>query len=105
LVFVGKSLLGNSGGQSPLDAAAYGIPVVYGDNMANFRAICQSLESVGGAVKAADEMVGRDVLVGLALDGGRRANLSKILSRWCCQNRGAAECAYRSIAKDIFDAK
>ncbi|MDR2720935.1 MAG: hypothetical protein LBB15_01435 [Puniceicoccales bacterium] len=105
LVFIGKSLLGNRGGQSPLDAAAYGIPMVYGNNMANFRTICQSLESIRGAVQAADEIAAWKAIVELAMDEHRRAHLSKILFRWRAQNRGAAECVYRLIVGDCCDAK
>ncbi|MDR1255362.1 MAG: hypothetical protein LBJ94_00310 [Puniceicoccales bacterium] len=105
LVFIGKSLLGNSGGQSPLDAAAYGIPMVYGDNMTNFRAICQSLELSGGAVKAGDAAAAQSALVELAFDGQRRGQLSKILADWYVQNRGAAEYTYRAIVEDFFHAK
>jgi 3-deoxy-D-manno-octulosonic-acid transferase len=105
LVFIGKSLLGNSGGQSPLDAAAYGVPMVYGDSMTNFRAICQSLESAGGAVKAGDTASAQDALVELALNEHKRAHLSKILSGWYAKNRGATEHTYRAIVEDFFDAK
>ena len=105
LVFIGKSLLGNSGGQSPLDAAAYGVPMVYGDNMTNFRAICQSLELAGGAVKAGDAAAAQSALVELARDGQRRGKLSKILTDWYVQNRGAAEYTYRAIVEDFFHAR
>ena len=44
LVYIGKSILPNTGGQSPIEAASLGKPIVYGPNMTNFSAICKSLE-------------------------------------------------------------
>lgn len=105
LAFVGKSLLGNSGGQSPLDAAAYGVPIVYGDSMTNFRTICQSLESAGGAMKAADGESAQKILIELACDGDKRANLARVLSDWYTQNRGATEYTYRTIIGDVFNGE
>jgi 3-deoxy-D-manno-octulosonic-acid transferase len=105
LIFIGKSLFESKGGQSPLDAAAYGVPMVYGNNMANFRDICHSLELAGGAVKATDGAAAQEAIVELAMDARRRASLSEILCRWRAQNRGAAECAYRLIVGDCCGAK
>jgi 3-deoxy-D-manno-octulosonic-acid transferase len=54
LVFVGKSLDPNFGGQTPIEAAAFGKPIVYGPHMENFRTLCTGLEKQGGAVRCAD---------------------------------------------------
>lgn len=55
-VFIGKSLPPNRGGQTPIEAAVAGKPIVYGPNMQNFRAICQSLEQAEGAVRCSTEI-------------------------------------------------
>ena len=53
---VGGSLLEirGIGGHNPLEPAAYAKPVIYGENMRNFRQIAGMLESAGGALKVAD---------------------------------------------------
>jgi 3-deoxy-D-manno-octulosonic-acid transferase len=43
------------GGQNPLEASAWGAPVVFGPHMENFREISQKLTDAGGAVRAADK--------------------------------------------------
>lgn len=48
-VFIGKSLDPHRGGQTPLEAAALGKPMIYGPHMENFADICKSLEQAGGA--------------------------------------------------------
>ncbi|HQU09450.1 MAG TPA: glycosyltransferase N-terminal domain-containing protein, partial [Opitutales bacterium] len=45
LVFIGKSIPPNEGGQTPIEAAALGLPIVYGPKMNNFRDICRELEA------------------------------------------------------------
>ena len=50
-VFIGKSLDPNRGGQTPLEAAALGKPMIYGPHMENFADICSSLEQAGGACR------------------------------------------------------
>ena len=46
VVFVGKSLKPNEGGQTPIEAAALGKPLVYGPRMSNFKDICKELEAI-----------------------------------------------------------
>lgn len=43
LVFVGKSLPPNEGGQTPMEAAALGKPLILGPNMGNFRTVTRQL--------------------------------------------------------------
>jgi 3-deoxy-D-manno-octulosonic-acid transferase len=62
-VFIGKSLFPNQGGQTPIEAAVAGKPIVYGPHMQNFRAICQSLEQVEGAVRCSSEIEVQDCLL------------------------------------------
>lgn len=98
IVFIGKSLFQNKGGQSPLDAAACGIPIVYGDKMTNFSAICRSLESLGGVIKVADDIRAIEKISTLANDANKRQSYSKILKAWYQGNCGASELTYKIIA-------
>lgn len=43
LVYIGKSLPPNSGGQTPVEAAALGKPMIFGPDMSNFRDIARRL--------------------------------------------------------------
>jgi len=54
VIFVGKSLAGNVGGQNIVEAAASGHPVVFGPNMQNFREISRQFVAAGGAVQVQD---------------------------------------------------
>ena len=53
LAFVGGSLAG-CGGHNPLEAAAFGRPVLYGPDMSDFNLVAEQLEAAGGAVRVAD---------------------------------------------------
>ena len=89
LVFVGKSLFDNDGGQSPIDAAAAGIPIVYGNNMTNFKQICKSLESAGASRKVYTAEEGIKQLITLALDENERHSMSRCAVTWHANNEGA----------------
>lgn len=54
LAYIGKSLPPNDGGQTPVEAAALGLPMVYGPAMSNFKDLCRSLEATGGALRGTD---------------------------------------------------
>lgn len=58
LVFVGKSLPPHTEGQTPVEAAALGKPILMGPGMANFRDITRYLTGAGAArgVRTADEL-------------------------------------------------
>lgn len=47
--FVGGSLDGKRGGQSPIEPAAFGVPVCFGPHVWNFRDITAQLQATGGA--------------------------------------------------------
>ncbi|MBF0627883.1 MAG: 3-deoxy-D-manno-octulosonic acid transferase [Magnetococcales bacterium] len=49
-VFIGGSLVPH-GGQNMLEAAACGVPVLYGPHVFNFREISEQLEQCGGAIR------------------------------------------------------
>ena len=49
VVFIGKSLPPNAGGQTPVEAAALGKPLLFGPEMSNFRDIARRLDKDGAA--------------------------------------------------------
>ena len=55
LVFVGKSLGDNFGGQNPIEPAMFGKPIVVGPHMENFPGVMQDFEEAEALVQVADE--------------------------------------------------
>ena len=99
LVFVGKTLSPHTEGQTPVEAAAQGRPVLFGPGVANFRVIARELVAVGAAAKVADAE-GLAVRVGeLAADPAERARRGEAGRRWQAGNRGAAARTLAAIAK------
>lgn len=50
IAFVGGSLV-RRGGQNPIEPAAYGVPVLFGNDMSNFESEAKVLEDFGGGVR------------------------------------------------------
>ena len=103
LAFIGKSLPPNVGGQTPIDCAALGIPIVYGPNMTNFRRACETLEREGAVIKALSRSVAVSEITRLAHDSELRNILSKKAKKWHSSNVGASDRAYDVIMKTLFD--
>lgn len=97
VVFIGKSLPPNEGGQTPIEAAAQGKPIVYGPQMSNFRELCNSLEKASAAVRVADADAALDALMELLADSERCAALGTTAAAWHQQHRGATDKNYQVI--------
>lgn len=91
LAFIGKSLPPNEGGQTPIEAAALGLPVVYGPKMSNFRQVCRSLETAGASLRGESEEHCQDLLLGLLQNTEKRQQLSQAAIRWHASNQGATQ--------------
>ncbi|MDR3144092.1 MAG: hypothetical protein LBT64_01155 [Puniceicoccales bacterium] len=102
LAFIGKSLKPNVGGQSPLDAACNGIPIVYGDGMANFRDICASLERSKCVIRVNSSERAIAAICALAKDEKKRESLAKSLVEWHKNNCGASEFVFQKIHEIAF---
>ena len=97
--FVGKSLPPNVGGQTPIDCAALGVPIVYGPKMANFRRACETLERENAVIKVPDADAAKDALLRLAKDAELRAGLASRAKKWHESNRGATERAREVLSR------
>ncbi|MEO0795682.1 MAG: glycosyltransferase N-terminal domain-containing protein [Verrucomicrobiota bacterium] len=102
VVFVGKSLPPHNEGQTPIEAAALGMPIVYGPGMANFHQVCQSLESAHAAWRALDEADARKKLIQLLTDHQARNSLAQAAHSWHAQNRGAADRILQSMTEHFL---
>lgn len=89
LVFVGKSLAPHEGGQTPVEAAVLGKPVLHGPHMTNFREIVQTLTEAG-AVRRVETTAALGQAVGeLLADAPLREKLAAAATAWSAVNRGA----------------
>lgn len=91
LAFVGKSLPPNEGGQTPIEAAGLGLPVLFGPNMTNFSEVSQSLLRCGAASLVVDRRALVDTCLQLALDGERRGRMRHSSLDWHAVNRGSSQ--------------
>lgn len=101
LVFVGKSLAPHDGGQTPVEAAILGKPLLHGPHMTNFRAIIRSLTEAGAVrkVETHDELI--RVAVELLSDATQRRRLAESAGTWSEANRGATERTWGEIARRL----
>ena len=91
LVFVGKSLPPNDGGQTPIEAAALGKPLLYGPFMTNFRQIARQLVDCGAAMVVGDETDLLEHAMPLLENAEARRTMSQAALDWHAANRGAVD--------------
>jgi 3-deoxy-D-manno-octulosonic-acid transferase len=91
LVFTGKSLAPHEGGQTPVEAAVLGKPVLHGPRMTNFRDIIRTLTAAGAVRKVETHSELISVTVELLQDEPQRAKLAAAARAWHEANRGATE--------------
>jgi len=70
-VFIGRSLSGR-GGQNPIEPAVWGVPVLFGPSMENFRDSARLLRESGGAIRISDEAELCAALADLLADPAQR---------------------------------
>lgn len=98
LAFVGKSLPPNKGGQTPIECAALGVPLVYGSEMTNFRDVCRALEDIKAAVKVKTAREAVETLCRLLDDASLRERMSAAEKRWHADNQGATARVFEKIS-------
>jgi 3-deoxy-D-manno-octulosonic-acid transferase len=100
VVFVGKSLTA-SGGQNPIEPAAFGKPVVFGPNMENFPQVVPQFLTSGGAVQVEDEMGLMKAMIELLNDPERRQRMGVRAREVVHANRGGIERTAELIATGL----
>jgi len=101
LVFIGKSLPPHGEGQTPVEAAVLGKPILLGPGMGNFREIARNLLARGAArlVGGPDELAAAvEELLG---DEARRAALAAAAAGWRRENAGAMDRTLRAIRDEL----
>ncbi|HLP09891.1 MAG TPA: glycosyltransferase N-terminal domain-containing protein [Opitutaceae bacterium] len=99
LVFVGKSLPPNEGGQTPIEAALLEKPILFGPAMSNFRPACEALINCGAALRVSDEVELVDQGLALLRDEKRRAEMAAAACAWHQANTGAMERTLRELER------
>lgn len=89
VVLIGKSMPPHTQGQTPIEAAGFGRPLIMGPEMSNFREIAHSMTSAGGARRAADEAELQAVVLELLENGDTRQELSIKARSWFGEQEGA----------------
>jgi len=97
LAFIGKSLPPNEGGQTPIEAAGIGVPVVMGPNMSNFTEVVRSLTRSSAARVVNDVPQLKAAIHELFGEPELRESMSKAGVAWHKQNRGSSQ----RIAEDL----
>ncbi|RRJ97481.1 3-deoxy-D-manno-octulosonic acid transferase [Opitutaceae bacterium TAV4] len=97
VVFVGKSLPPHGEGQTPVEAAALGKPVLFGPGMANFRQITRELLACGSARRVSDAAELEQAVRELLADPGARARMGAAGEAWHQANQGAVTRTLRLI--------
>ncbi len=91
VIFVGKSLGDNAGGQNIVEAAASGHPVLFGPHMENFREISRQFVEAGACVQVADAAELRRAVEELIKDAGKREQIAAAARAVIAANAGATE--------------
>ncbi len=91
LVFVGKSLPPHSEGQTPIEAAAMGKPLLFGPGMSNFRPIARDLVECDAARIVANPAELVSAVIDLSNDVRRREEMAEAARRWHRANLGALD--------------
>jgi len=88
LVFVGGSLV-NVGGHSPLEPAAWGKAVVFGQHMDHFAEAAEQLRACGAGVMVRDAHEMTQTMTSLLLDRSRLEAMGKAAYQLVLENQGA----------------
>lgn len=97
VVFVGKSLPPHTEGQTPVEAAALGKPILFGPGMGNFRAIARDLLD-RGAARVVSPAAASAEIVALLRTPAVGAAMGAAALAWREDNRGAVEKTRAAIA-------
>jgi len=101
LAFIGKSLPPNKGGQTPIEAAGLGVPILMGSNMSNFKDLAKSLIRVGAAQRIADAQALQSAVLQLAQDDALRSRMQVAGPEWHQANRGSSQRIAEQILQSI----
>ena len=101
LVFIGKSLPPNDGGQTPIESAALGKPMLFGPNMSNFRDVARRLDHAGAVKRVEDAAALQEAICQLLDDPHERRAMGEKAFTYIEQSRGATDRIIHHIKSTI----
>ncbi len=101
VVFVGKSLPPHTEGQTPVEAAALGKPILLGPGMGNFLLIARDLVARGAAREVVSVAALAAQVEGLLRDAGSRQTLAAAAAAWRRDNAGAVARTLAVIREEL----
>lgn len=101
VVFVGKSLPPHTEGQTPIEAAAAGKPIVMGGGMSNFREASQQLVAAGGAAWVSNVGDLQHIVLRWLRDAAQRSAAGIAASEWHRVNRGALQRTLAELRREL----
>jgi 3-deoxy-D-manno-octulosonic-acid transferase len=104
VVFVGKTMPPNQGGQNPVEAASFGIPLVFGPNTQNFSEMFETLTDSGGGIRVANGEQLDQELSNLLHDDARRKSMGNSARAWKTEQEGATEQTY-SVLRGLLKSQ
>lgn len=91
LVFIGKSLPPHTQGQTPIEAASFGLPLLMGPGMDNFKGAAAGLVQVGAARRIHTREDALAACAELLRDEALRRTAGEAARTWASAQRGATE--------------
>jgi len=101
LVFVGKSLAPHHEGQTPVEAAALGKPLLFGPEMSNFREIARQLSGLGAARVVRDAGELSAAVSELLASPEACASMADAAKAWHAANQGALKRTIDQLLADL----
>jgi 3-deoxy-D-manno-octulosonic-acid transferase len=101
VVFVGKSLAPHTEGQTPVEAAALGKPILFGPGMGNFRSIADDLLERGAARRVAGPSELSDQAAALLGDPDLRRVLAAAAAAWRRDNGGSLGRTLAAVREEL----
>lgn len=102
VVFVGKSLPPHEQGQTPVEAAALGKPLLFGPGMTNFFAIAGELTKSGAAQIVSDEKEIASSVQRILGDASLRTTMSNAALNWHRANQGAVARTLEIVREELI---
>ena len=97
IAFIGGSLVAH-GGHNPLEAAAFGVPVVSGTHTHNFPDIFPALYAAGGAVEISDESTLYSQCLNWLQNPQQRQQVGANAAQFFAQQQGVLACIIQPIS-------
>jgi len=101
VAFIGKSLAPHEGGQTPVEAAILGRPLLHGPRMSNFREISRELDLAGAAREVEHSSALIAAVTDLLGDAKRRERMSSAARTWGESGRGALERTLTALREEL----